>query len=104
MPDFCLPAQPLITLEDAAGTFAEVTVGQGGTIVDVIVNGFTGMTTGILDAVKTGFDMLVLNEAGTGLSALAIWTIVFLGIGLAPRMIRWIISLFENYKQARASK
>ena len=88
-------------LEEATAVVPEITLGEGGTVVDTIVNGFTGMTTGFLDAIKSGFDKLVLNANGNGLSMLAIWCIVFMGIGMAPKAIRWIVGLFQSYKQAK---
>jgi len=84
-------------------TDVSVTLTDGGTVVDTMVDGFTGMTTGFLDAIKTGFDKLVLNSSGNGLSILAIWTIVFFGIGMAPKAIRWIVGLFQAYKASRAN-
>ena len=94
-----------MVLEDATTTtegFAEVTLGEGGTVVDTMVNGFTGMVTGFLDAIKTGFDKLALNSTGTGLSMLAIWGITFAGIAMAPKVIRWVMGLFQSYKANHA--
>lgn len=94
-------------LNDATTTtegFAEVTLGEGGTVVDTMVNGFTGMTTGFLDAIKTGFDKLALNSTGTGLSMLAIWGITFAGVAMAPRAIKWVMNMFQTYKANHAGK
>jgi len=90
----------VVLLEEATGNFAEVTLGQGGTIVDLVVNSFTGMAEGFITVLKTGFDALILNEGGTGLSTVAIWSLVCMGLALAPKIVRWVISLFNRAAQA----
>ena len=91
---------PYVVLLEGADGFAEVTLGQGGTIVDLVVNSFTGMSEGFISVLKTGFDALILNEAGTGLSTVAIWTLVWMGLALSPKIVRWVISLFNKAEKS----
>ena len=57
------------------------------TISGIVVESLQEMANGITGSIKAAFDGLVLNEAGTGLSALAIWTLAFLGLGFVWKII-----------------
>lgn len=65
---------------------------EGTSIPEIIVNSTTMMAGGVTKAISTAFNGLVLNDAGTGLSALAIWVLSFMGVGaiwkLAPQAKR----------------
>ena len=82
------------TANETVSTFQEITIGEGSTIVEVIVNSFRGLTEGITGCVRTSFDALVLNEDKTGLSMFAIWSLVFLGIGIGTKLVSWVMHRF----------
>lgn len=86
---------PMIILEEATGTtseFYEVSLTKGDTIVSVVVESFSELVGGITGGFRTGFEELILNEDKNGLSILAIWLLVFLGFGLAMKVVRWLVS------------
>lgn len=60
---------------------------SGKTIPQIIVESFTDMTSGVTGSISEAFDKLVLNESGTGLSMLAIWTLSFLGVGFIWKVV-----------------
>ena len=76
-------------------------VEEGGTVVGTIVNAFSEMTGGLTDTIKTAFDKLILNEAGTGLSMFAIWTLVFMGVARAPGLFKTVMAAFNSHKKAK---
>lgn len=67
---------------------------EGTTIPEIIVNSLKAMTQGVTESISGAFNGLVLNQNGTGLSALAIWTLSFLGVGFIwkaiPMAIRFV--------------
>lgn len=67
---------------------------EGTSIVEIVVNSTKMMAQGCTEAISSAFNGLVLNQNGTGLSALAIWTLTFLGVGfiwkLLPRVGRFV--------------
>ena len=89
---------PIILLEGTTGTtganseFYEVSLTKGDTIVSVVVDSFSDLVGGITTGFRTGFESLILNEDKTGLSILAIWLLVFLGFGLAMKVVKWLVS------------
>ena len=86
---------PAILLEEATtGTtseFYEVSLTKGDTIVSVVVESFSDLVAGITEGFRAGFEELVLNEDKDGLSILAIWLLVFLGFGIAMRVVGWLV-------------
>ena len=59
---------------------------EGTSIPEIIVNSTKMMAGGVTESISQAFDGLVLNHAGTGLSALAIWSLSFLGVGFIWRL------------------
>ena len=85
----------MIMLEDATGTtseFYDVSLTKGDTIVSVVVESFSDLVSGITGGFRDGFEHLALNEDKNGLSILAIWLLVFLGFGLAMKVVRWLVN------------
>lgn len=85
---------PMIILEETTETgsaFYEVSLTKGDTIVSVVVESFSDLVGGITEGFRTGFEELALNEDKNGLSILAIWLLVFLGFGIAMRVVRWLV-------------
>lgn len=85
---------PMIILEETSGagsTFYDVSLTKGDTIVGVVVESFSDLVGGITTGFRTGFEELVLNEDKNGLSILAIWLLVFLGFGLAMKVVKWLV-------------
>ena len=73
---------------------------NGMTIPGIVVDCVSKLTTGLVGSIRQGFDALVLNEAGTGLSMLAIWALTTLGIGFVYRNVPKIIGFFRNRSHA----
>lgn len=92
---------PTLILEEADGPLTEVALAEGKNIVEIITNAFSGMLSGITGAFSEAFNALVLNEAGTGLSMTAIWSLVFMGVGLLPRGFHWLMGFFTAHKKPR---
>ena len=57
------------------------------TIPEIIVDSLTEMTSGVTGSISAAFDSLVLNDAKTGLSALAIWVLSFMGVGFLWKIV-----------------
>ena len=90
---------PTIILEETSGagsTFYDVSLTKGDTIVSVVVESFGDLVGGITTGFRTGFEDLVLNEDKDGLSILAIWMLVFLGFGLAMKVVKWLVKKFSQ--------
>ena len=90
---------PMIILEgyDGSGSeFYEVSLTKGDTIVSVVTEAFADLVGGITTGFRTGFESLVLNEEKNGLSILAIWLLVFLGFGLAMKVVKWLVRTFTK--------
>ncbi len=85
--------------ETTVTNISQVYEGKG--IVEIVVDSFTEMTTGITGGIKSTFDSLVLDDEGR-LSMLAIWALVFLGLGFAPRIFKMAYSAFQRIKAGRA--
>ena len=60
---------------------------EGVSIPEIIVNSTKMMTSGVTQCISEAFDGLVLNQAGTGLSAIAIWCLSFIGVGFIWRLV-----------------
>lgn len=97
---------PMIILEETSGadsTFYDVSLTKGDTIVSVVVESFSDLVSGLTTGFRTGFEELVLNEDKNGLSILAIWLLVFLGFGLAMKVVKWLVRKLvktESYENA----
>lgn len=90
---------PMIILEETSGAdsaFYEVSLTKGDTIVSVVVDSFSDLVGGITTGFRAGFEELVLNEDKNGLSILAIWMLVFLGFGLAMKVVKWLVKKFTQ--------
>lgn len=66
-------------------TFFDVYAGKS--IPEIIVDALKAMTSGVTGSISESFDALVLNADKTGLSALAIWTLSFLGVGFIWKVV-----------------
>lgn len=66
------------------------------TIPDIIVDALTKMTSGVTGSISKAFDALILNDAKTGLSALAIWVLSFAGVGFLWKVIPMAIRRLSN--------
>ena len=85
---------PMIILEETSGAgsaFYDVSLTKGDTIVSVVIESFSDLVVGITTGFRTGFEELVLNEDKNGLSILAIWLLVFLGFGIAMKVVKWLV-------------
>ena len=69
---------------------------EGMSIPEIIVDALTKMTSGVTGSLRQSFDSLVLNEAGTGLSALAIWVLSFMGVGFIWKIVPQAKRLFRR--------
>lgn len=69
---------------------------EGTSIPEIIVNSTTMMAGGVTKAISTAFNGLVLNDAGTGLSALAIWVLSFAGVGFIWKLLPKAIAFFKR--------
>ena len=91
---------PAILLEETTTEttteFYEVSLTKGDTIVSVVVESFSDLVGGITNGFRTGFEELILNEDKNGLSILAIWALVFLGFGLAMKVVKWLVTKFTK--------
>lgn len=91
-----VPSLPIVSFVEDNEILTDVAITEGKNLVEIITNAFSGMLTGTLGGVKAAFDSVVLNDAKTGLSMLAIWSLVFAGIGLVPRGVHWTMSFFRG--------
>ena len=66
------------------------------TIPGIIVDAVTTLTSGLVGSIRNGFDALVLNDAKTGLSMLAIWSLTTLGVGFVWKNVPKIIGFFRR--------
>ncbi len=57
------------------------------TIVQIIVDAFSGLLSGGADAIVSLFNTVFINETG-GISNLGIWSLAFIGVGAAFGIIR----------------
>ncbi len=71
---------PIVT-QAADATFGATT------IVQTIVDAFSGLLSGGADAIVTLFNTVFMNEAG-GISNFGIWSLAFIGVGAAFGIIR----------------
>ena len=71
---------------------------EGTSIPEIIVNSTTMMAGGMTKAIAAAFNGLVLNEAGTGLSALAIWVLSFAGVGFIWKVIPQARRFFTRHR------
>ena len=69
---------------------------EGTSIPEIVVNSLKMMVSGVTESIRDAFDGLVLNEAKNGLSALAIWTLTFIGIGFLWKIIPMGIRFFKR--------
>ena len=69
------------------------------TIPEIVVDSVTKMSSGVVGSVSKAFDALVLNEAGTGLSMLAIWTLSFLGIGIIWKVLPYAVRFVRGRRR-----
>ena len=90
---------PPMLLEESNGLLTEVALAEGKNIVEIITNAFSGMLSGLVGAYSEAFNALILNEAQTGLSMIAIWSLVFMGVGLLPRGISVLMAIFTARKR-----
>lgn len=67
---------------------------MGATIVSTIVEAFTGITTGIAEAVVDTFNAVVTNGEG-GLSALGIWGLVLISVGFGFGLLKKFTNLVD---------
>ena len=67
-------------------------------IVDIVVESLQEMTSGLTESIRDAFNGLVLNENGTGLSMLAIWTLTFLGVGFIWKVLPMAIRFFKRHR------
>jgi len=74
-------------------TFVDVYAGKS--IVEIVVDALKGMTTGVTGSVSEAFNALILTEDGK-LSALAIWTLSFLGVGFIWKVVPMAIHFFKK--------
>lgn len=65
----------------------ETVVSAGEQIVDTAVGSFTTAASGIADTVSTVFSKMFISPTG-GISDLAIWGLVLLGIGAAFGLVK----------------
>lgn len=65
----------------------ETTTSVGTQIVNTVVEAFTGLAEGIASTVQTVFEQLFITENG-GISNLAIWGLVFVGVGAAFGLVK----------------
>ena len=72
---------------------------EGTTIPEIIVNSAKMMASGVTESVSKAFDGLVLNQNGTGLSALAIWTLSFVGVGFIGTVLPKAVSFIRGRKR-----
>lgn len=72
-----------------------VDIYEGQSIVEIVVDSLKGMTSGVTGSISEAFNSLVLTDEGK-LSALAIWSLSFLGVGfiwkVIPAAIRFVKS------------
>ena len=69
---------------------------EGTSIPEIVVNSLKAMTQGLTESISGAFNGLVLNQNGTGLSALAIWTLSFLGVGFIWKVVPMAIRFFNR--------
>ena len=71
---------------------------EGMTIPGIVVDSVTTLTSGLVGSIRSGFDALVLNEAGTGFSMLAIWSLTTLGFGFVMRNVPKITGFIRGLR------
>ena len=74
---------------------------EGTSIPEIIVNSAKMMASGVTESVSAAFDGLVLNQNGTGLSALAIWTLSFVGVGFIGTILGKVTTFVRGRKRHR---
>lgn len=68
------------------------------TIPGIIVDSVTTLTSGLVGSIRSGFDALVLNDAKTGFSMLAIWSLTTLGVGFVMRNVPKILGFIRGLR------
>ena len=77
------------------GVTTFVDVYEGKTITEIVVTSLKEMTSGVTGSISEAFNALVLTEDGR-LSALAIWTLTFLGVGFIWKIIPMAVRFFKS--------
>ena len=72
-----------------------VDIYDGKSIVEIVVDALKGMTSGVTGSISEAFNALVLTEDGK-LSALAIWSLSFLGVGFIWKVIPMAVRFFKS--------
>ena len=78
-----------------------VDVYAGKSIIEILVDALKGLATGVTGSISEAFNALVLTDEGQ-LSALAIWTLSFMGIGLVWKIVGWAISFIKSHRRNNA--
>lgn len=66
------------------------------TIIQGIVDSITGILSGLGSSMVEFFDTIFLNEAGTGLSTLAIVVLSFVGLSVGLGLVSMLIRKFRG--------